>query len=61
MTQQHEKSAPPLRVLHGLGYDPERSDRPILTAPVGKDGLFIVPKKFTAEDEVTWAKRRLDW
>jgi hypothetical protein len=33
--------------------------RQILTDPV-KDGLFTVPKSFTAEDEVRWAKRRQD-
>jgi len=34
--------------------------RPILDAPVGKDGLFEVPKSFSAEDEIAWAKRRMD-
>lgn len=34
--------------------------RPILYAPVGKNGLFVMPKSFTAEDEVMFAKRRMD-
>jgi hypothetical protein len=39
--------------------DPSRLDRPILMAPI-KDGLFVLPSKFTVEDEVKWAKRRQD-
>jgi hypothetical protein len=34
--------------------------RPILTDPVGEDGLFKVPTSATAEDEIRWAKRRMD-
>jgi hypothetical protein len=34
--------------------------RPILTDPIGPDGLFAVPEKITAEDEVRYAKRRQD-
>jgi hypothetical protein len=34
--------------------------RAILTDPVGKDGLFIVPAVISAEDEVRYAKRRMD-
>jgi len=34
--------------------------RPILTEPLDKDGYFSVPDKFTSEDEVRWAKRRMD-
>lgn len=35
------------------------NERPILDAPT-KDGLFILPDTFTTEDEVMWAKRRMD-
>lgn len=39
---------------------PEDNLRPILYGQV-KDGLFSVPsEKFTAKDEVEWAKRRID-
>jgi len=34
--------------------------RPILTDPVDKDGLFVVPTTASAEDEIRWAKRRMD-
>ncbi len=34
--------------------------RPILYAKVGKDGLFECPSSITVDDEVMWAKRRLD-
>jgi len=34
--------------------------RPILVDPVSSDGLFTVPTKITAEDEVRYAKRRQD-
>jgi hypothetical protein len=33
--------------------------REVLDAPK-TDGLFDIPKSFTAEDEVVWAKRRMD-
>jgi hypothetical protein len=34
--------------------------RPILYGPVGSDGLFTMPTSFTVEDEVMFAKRRMD-
>ena len=37
----------------------KKNVRQILTDPVS-DGLFALPKSFTAEDEVRWAKRRMD-
>jgi hypothetical protein len=38
----------------------KQQGRPILYAPVGDDGLFIMPTSITVEDEVMYAKRRMD-
>lgn len=35
-------------------------ERPILEDPLDKDGYFKVPGKFTEQDEVRWAKKRID-
>ncbi len=38
----------------------QKNIRPIFDDPKDKDGHFRCPKSFTAEDEVRWAKVRLD-
>lgn len=35
-------------------------ERPILQDPLGADGLFVIPKDFGVDDEVRWAKKRMD-
>jgi hypothetical protein len=47
-------------LIHESATPNDSTLRPILVDPVGKDGLFVVPKSLTAESEVRYAKRRQD-